>query len=581
MNGDLAEGVLPDLLHEIYVGRRSGTLTLVRSDERQSLRFRRGHIVNAHTNVVEERLGEMLVRRGLLSETDLARATAIVVRDHRRLGEVLVELALIDANGLEDAVALHVHEMLAKVFLWHEGSFAFDEEPEAEAGQELTLKLSTGELILEAVQAVRDPDVVRFSLGDMERVLALSGDPLLRFQKLTLSPEDGFVLSRVDGITSAREIVQMIPLPAERTQRSLLGLLSTGVIEFLGVRPSRKKARAAAGERPPEAKSPAHPAPQPPSAAPTAPLRAPAPPRTPPPSPPPAPAPPPQPHPPAATPRPDPADEKAAERRREILEAWGGLKTRTHFEVLGLSRAVGEAEVKDAYFRLAKRFHPDVHHSASLGDLRDQLEAVFIRLGEAYDVLRDPRKRADYEERLGRSRPKPAASDADVAGGPEAGPVPAAPEPPPDPEEEARRAEDAVRRAAKLVEQEKYWDAIQLLEPAVEAVQGKPRLRARVLLARCYIRNPKWAKSAEATLLAATREEPKAVEPWVLLGAIYAEKGLRTRATAMYRKALELNPEHEEAAQYLTQNAAPPEPPDDEGGGEGGGGLLGRLFRKG
>ncbi len=32
-------------------------LHLVRGDERQSLRFRGGHIVNAHTNVVEERLG--------------------------------------------------------------------------------------------------------------------------------------------------------------------------------------------------------------------------------------------------------------------------------------------------------------------------------------------------------------------------------------------------------------------------------------------------------------------------------------------------------------------------------------------
>ncbi len=569
MNGDLAEGVVPDLLREIYVGRRTGALTLAHGEEKQRLRFRRGHIVNAHTNVLEERLGEMLVRRGLLAEADLARATEIVVREGRRLGEVLTELALIDENGLEDAVAFHVHEMLAKVFLWHEGSFAFEDEPEDEAGQELTLKLSTGELILEAVQAVRDPDVVRFSLGDMDRVLALSSDPLLRFQKLTLSPEDGFVLSRVDGITSAREIVQMIPLPAERTQRSLLGLLSTGVVEFVGLRPSRKAAPALAGERPREAKAPAHATPEPPPAPP-----APA-------APPPAAAPPPPPEPPAAVPPPEAIDEKAAERRREILEAWDELKTRTHFEVLGLSRSVGEAEVKDAYFRLAKRFHPDVHHGASLGDLRDKLEAVFIRLGEAYDVLRDPRKRADYEERLGRSRPKPAAAGGDGAGGTGTGPEPAPPEPPVDPEEAARLAEEDIRRAAKLVEQEKYWDAIQLLEPAVEVVEGKSRLRARVLLARCYIRNPKWAKSAEATLLAATREEPKAVEPWALLGTIYAEKGLRTRATAMYRKVLELKPDHEEAAQYLAQNAPPPEPPEDEGGGEGGGGLLGRLFRKG
>ena len=142
-------------------------------------------------------------------------------------------------------------------------------------------------------------------------------------------------------------------------------------------------------------------------------------------------------------------------------------------------------------------------------------------------------------------------------------------------EEETRLAEEAVRKAVKLVEQGKYWDAIQLLEPAVELVGGKTRLRARVLLARCYVKNPKWAKSAEAMLLAATREEPKAVEPWALLGAIYAEKGLRTRATAMYRKVIELKPEQEEAARYLAQNAPLRILPED---GEGGGGLLGRLF---
>ena len=43
---------------------------------------------------------------------------------------------------------------------------------------------------------------------------------------------DGFVLSRVDGTTSAHEIVQMIPLPAEETQKSLFGLLSTGIVEY-------------------------------------------------------------------------------------------------------------------------------------------------------------------------------------------------------------------------------------------------------------------------------------------------------------------------------------------------------------
>lgn len=589
-SGEIAEGVLPELLRTMYVGRRSGMLHLVRGDEEQRLRFRGGHIVNAHTNVVLDRLGEMLVRRGLLTPADLARATEVVVRDKRRLGEVLAELGLLDANGLEDAIALHVHETIARLFTWPDGLYTFKDEAEEPSSGEVTLKLSTGELILEAVRAVKDPDVVRYALGDIDRVLALSSDPLLRFQKLTLSPADGFVLSRIDGVASAREILQMIPLPVEETQKSLFGLLSTGVIEY--VQGQRRKRDAAA---PAYTARDAAPAAAEASAAPSADAQAAEPPAAPPSTPsqlpaaahePPAASPPPaaEPAAPAA-----PLDQKAEERRREIMEAWEGLETRNHFEILGLTRAVNETEVKEAYFRLAKRFHPDVHHGASLGDLRDKLEAVFIRLGQAYDTLRDPKKRGEYEERLGRFKSRPA--QAPPQGQAVAVP-PDEPPPPRDPEEEARLAEESLRKAAKLLEQAKSleqekpgepehqrltYDAIQLLEPILDVVQGKSRLRAQVLLARGYSKNPKWAKRAEELLLTATRESPQAAEPWAMLGSIYAARGLRTRAVSMYKKALELKPDHEEAFRYLADNAAPePEPPE----GEGGGGLLGRLFRK-
>ena len=154
-SGEIAEGVLPQLLRKMYVERRSGMLQLVRGEEEQSLRFRGGHIVNAHTNVKSDRLGEMLVRRGLLSEEGLERATEIVIRDKRRLGEVLDELGLLDKSGLEDAIALHVHEMLARLFTWADGRYVFNEEQEETSRSDVTLKLSTGELILEAVRAVK------------------------------------------------------------------------------------------------------------------------------------------------------------------------------------------------------------------------------------------------------------------------------------------------------------------------------------------------------------------------------------------------------------------------------------------
>ena len=541
MNGTLAEGVLPGLLRELYVGRKTGLLHFTQGSELRSVRFRGGTIVNAQTNVAADYLGEVLVRKGLLTTADLSRATEVVLREKKRLGQVFIELGIMDQGRLEDAMAFQVHEILAKVFSWHEGSYRFEEEAEEPVNEDLTLKLSTGELILEAVQQVHDPDVVRYALGDIDRVLALSTDPLLRFQKITLSPSDGFVLSRVDGTLTARQITLLIPMPAEQTQKSLFGLLCTGIIEF-GVGPA-KKAR-------PVKAVPAPPAPAPPAPSPAPAASRPEPARVAPPPPPPAPPPP-------------VASKPAPHRRQEIMETYEGLRVRNHFEILGIPRASTEAQVKEAYFHLAKQFHPDVHHDAALADLRDKLEAVFIRLGEAYEVLRNPRSRASYEETLGRSAPRP------VAPGPP--PPPSAPEPPPDPAAEARSAELSIRQAEKYIEKEKYWDAIQLLEPAVGVVQGKSRQRARILLARAYLKNPKWVKRAEEVLLAVLQDEAQNVDALLMLGRIYKNSGIKSRSVSMFKKVLELKPDHEEARAELGDQVGEPEPP---------GGLIKKFFKK-
>ncbi len=582
MKGDLAEGVVPGLLRELYVGRRNGTLHFVKGSEEQSIRVHRGHIVNARTNRMQDRLGEILVRHGRLSEEDLARATEVVIRDKRRLGEVLVDLGLLDQSGLENAVALRVREMLAKVFTWDEGTFRFEEEEDAPG--ELTLRLSTGELILEAVRAIRDPDVVRYALGDMSRVLALSSDPLLRFQQLPLSPNDGFVLSRVDGTLSAREIEKLIPLPAEDVCRSLLALLSTGILEY---RPDSARAHDEdEGETPGEAATPPPPRPdtrpvEPLPEAPAGvggedtapaeetPIRLPADAFTWPDT---ASRPPTE----GASEEAPAPDEATTERRREIEEAWQGLESKNHFEVLGLSRKATADDVKGAYFRLARRFHPDVHHGASLGDMRDKLEAVFIRLGEAYEVLRDQGKRSDYEERLGRSRPPSSGPDS-------TGPVGIDHEA--EAQARAERAEEAVRRAEGLYKaaseaendaavRQKYWEAIQLVEPIFEKLTGKLRLRARLVLARCYLENPNWVKRAEETLQAATREEPGDAEAYRLLGRLYEERGLRSRATSMFRRVRKLKPDDTQAAEAIARIGAADEPPPPEEGG----GFLKKIF---
>jgi molecular chaperone DnaJ len=63
-----------------------------------------------------------------------------------------------------------------------------------------------------------------------------------------------------------------------------------------------------------------------------------------------------------------------------------------YYEVLGLARDAGDKELKSAFRRLAKEHHPDYNQ----GDAAS--EARFKEINEAYEVLKDPQKRAAYEQ---------------------------------------------------------------------------------------------------------------------------------------------------------------------------------------
>jgi len=65
---------------------------------------------------------------------------------------------------------------------------------------------------------------------------------------------------------------------------------------------------------------------------------------------------------------------------------------RDYYEVLGVGRNASETEIKQAYRKLARQYHPDVNP----GD--KEAEAKFKEATEAYDVLSDPEKRARYDQ---------------------------------------------------------------------------------------------------------------------------------------------------------------------------------------
>ena len=67
------------------------------------------------------------------------------------------------------------------------------------------------------------------------------------------------------------------------------------------------------------------------------------------------------------------------------------MQFKDYYEILGVEPGAGEAEIKTAYRRLARRYHPDVSKEAGA-------EERFKAVNEAYEVLRDKEKRAAYDQ---------------------------------------------------------------------------------------------------------------------------------------------------------------------------------------
>jgi curved DNA-binding protein len=67
------------------------------------------------------------------------------------------------------------------------------------------------------------------------------------------------------------------------------------------------------------------------------------------------------------------------------------VEFKDYYKIMGLERAATQDEIKRAHRKLARKYHPDVSKEANA-------EARFKEVGEAYEVLRDPEKRAAYDQ---------------------------------------------------------------------------------------------------------------------------------------------------------------------------------------
>jgi tetratricopeptide (TPR) repeat protein len=219
-------------------------------------------------------------------------------------------------------------------------------------------------------------------------------------RSLPLGAADGFVLSRIDGKASERELASLTGLPATQIHSSLEKLLSLKAIAF-GPPPALPPPAAPKSRSSGTMAAVTGPNSSPAASVPTAP---------------PADAKPPE-LPPAYTPNallaaaiaaiPDDAPALAEdvdvpiELRRRIIGLHSVVASLDHYALLTIPRDADKKAVKRSYFEMAAVFHPDRYFRKNLGSFKGKMEIIFGTVSSAYETLTDKEKRAEYDSYLG------------------------------------------------------------------------------------------------------------------------------------------------------------------------------------
>jgi curved DNA-binding protein CbpA len=87
-------------------------------------------------------------------------------------------------------------------------------------------------------------------------------------------------------------------------------------------------------------------------------------------------------------------------RKRRILDSYYRLDRLNHYEALAVSPHADKKAIKTAYFEVVNLFHPDRYFGKNLGSFKSKLERLFARVTEAHDVLTRQSAREEYDRYL-------------------------------------------------------------------------------------------------------------------------------------------------------------------------------------
>jgi hypothetical protein len=548
-SGDLATDSALRLFALAAATSATGRLTVATEGASFSLTFRKGTLEHVTTSSPDDGLPAFLVFRGIVQPEQVAEAATVAGAEGDLVGS-LVTLRLVNGSDLVRLIGEHAGQLVTRVMSVEAGGWRWEPgaPPPASA-----FPLGSPWVMLGAAVRALEPAAVLRRLGEREQLGVSRIAGRFKLEDLRLGPAEARIAASFDG-TRLSDLARARGPEAATVLRVALLLAEVDLVAFApprsqGTAPAAAPAPATQAAPPPPNPAPPPPSPPPPAPAIAFPAAAPHPP--PPASPAPAPQaapPPPQPRTPVATPRPPapppppppprtpmatpkpplprpaaaPARPGPALDERSLRALLASQADADHFKVLGVGRDATPAQVKIAYFQLAKIYHPDTVPVEASPEVKKLCADLFSRIGEAWGVIGDDARRAQYVEDLASG----ASVSVDVMG--------------------ILQAETVFQTGTLLVKARQYEEAAARFAEAMKLNAEEPEYG--VWLAWCEFVGAAEKKKVHARAVAriegALKKSPRCAAGYLFLGQMAKIVGDLALAEKHLKRGLAISPDH-------------------------------------
>jgi tetratricopeptide (TPR) repeat protein len=259
--------------------------------------------------------------------------------------------------------------------------------------------------------------------------------------------------------------------------------------------------------------------------------------------------------------------EKITDLRYIIEQAYYGLNRQDYYSVLGISPRADLAEIKIAYYGLARKFHPDRFYGMEDGNLKEKVDVIFATINGAYETLKNAKKRLDYDSAPTDQRSISTgrlSSEIKSAG-------------PMGREAQLKTAEEHAKKAQAAYDKGNNYEAVQYLKSATQIAPEVAKYWQQLGIS--LSRNPQWRKEAEDSFNKAAELDPKNPENHLYMGFLYKNAGLKLRARKHFAFCLQMDPKNEIAKREISAIDESPEPTSPTAQDKKSG-LLGGIFKQ-